>query len=127
VVDFAVVNPTREELLASAVANEAGGATAYEAVKIASYDGCLTDRQVLEPVVLDCFGGFGANAVAFTKKVAYFWGLQHMAHQSVAIPKVFQRIGVCLMRAIAQVILRARDLGERADDDVEPRFQRAMR
>jgi len=99
-IDVAVICPLREELLPAAVANPAGGATKYEDIKVAKYAAATASIQaIFVPCIFDCYGGVSESAERLIRSLGYFWGIHNGYSPSIAIPMVFARIELALMKA----------------------------
>ncbi len=73
--------------------------------KVAKYSAlCLREGIEFVPCVLELFGGFGTEAVAFLKQVARDYAYKQGLSTSTATSRVFQRVAFASQLALARSI-----------------------
>jgi hypothetical protein len=103
--DVAITSALQNVMLPFAAAAPAGAATKYEAVKITKYR-AAAERNGMRffPLVVDTFGGFGAESLPMALKIARAWGRRVDVPHHIAQATVMTAISLRLQRGIARLL-----------------------
>ena len=111
--DVSVVSPTQEAIL-----HRAADSAAIEMRKSSKnrqhLDNCRAQGIFFQPLVVETFGGWDADAVKFLKDIARLDARRWAKNDAIEINQFFQRLSVVLQRGNASLLIN-RDADRNAD------------
>ena len=104
--DVSVVSPTQEALLHRAADTSACAIESRKATKNrAHFDNCRAEGIFFQPLVVESFGGWDAEAVVFLKKIATQEARRWGKSSAIEIKHFFQRLSIALQRGNAALLV----------------------
>ena len=113
--DVSVVSPTQEAILHRAADSAAAAIEMRKSSKNRQHlDNCRAQGIFFQPLVVETFGGWDADAVKFLKDIARLDARRWAKNDAIEINHFFQRLSVVLQRGNASLLIN-RDADRNAD------------